>query len=303
MNFFDTSDLVESKYSMADYREWAGEIANSYLNAGAIPTDTLTKIARTSELTPHQINILASEANKLIHTTKYASEANKYFAAEFPLADANNAISALQLAGEVKTAAQFIDPICSDTGPDVYDMFGIKPEELDKTASVKHQMKAASQKAILLNQKIDDKLFEIKTASETAKHNFIKQARQYIIDEPNSLARMKMLGVMDHFVKSAGLPAGKVLLAKLAYVLGKEGKLEPKHVKIATEYFTKSADQTVPEELISKDLPANIVNGEHPLYITLKTVGDNEADLLRYVQESTLVQDKVRLLGQKIRAL
>ena len=303
MNFFDASDLVESKYSMQDYREWAGEIANSYFNAAAIPTDTLTKIARSAELTPHQINILATEANKLIHTTKYASAENKYFAAEFPLADAKAAIAALQISGEVKTAAAFQEPIIADNGPDVYDMFGIKPEELDKTASVKYQLKVAEQKATLLSEKLNDKIFETKTAAESARFDFIKQARQFLIDESSSLSRMKILGVLDHFVKSAGVPVGKSLLAKVAYVLEREGKLEPKHAKVASEYFKKEADQTVPQEMISENLPANIVNGEHPLYITLKTVGDHEADLLRYEQEGVLVQDKLRLLGQKIRAL
>jgi len=303
---FDSSGLTESKYSMQNYREWAGEIANSYFNAGALPTDTLTKIAQAVDLTPDQIQILATESNKLIHTHKYAAESEKYFAAEFPLADASVAIRTLQVdGGEVKVASQFEAPKFIDQGPDAYAMFGVKPEEFDKTASVRHQLKNASEKSGLLAQKISDRLMEVKTAAEDAQMSFIKTARQHALDESSSLGRMQVLGYFDHFVKQAGLPVstGKKLLAKVAYVLGKEGKLEPRHAKIAMEYFMKEADCKAPEELISKDLPAQIVNGDHPLYITLKTIGNLEAERLSYVSEGDLIQDKARILNQKIRAL
>ncbi|NDC22576.1 MAG: hypothetical protein EBZ49_00375 [Proteobacteria bacterium] len=302
--FFDSSDLVESKYSMDHYREWAGEIANSYFNANALPTVTLTKIAQVEELTPHQIQLLAAEANKLIHHHKYGSAEEKYFAAEFPLADAKAAIQSLQLdGGEVKVASEFVAPKLSDQGPDAYEMFGIKPETMDKTAEVKHRLKYAEEKSALLNQKLEDQIFITKTAMEDASREFIKQARQHLLDEGSSPSRMKVLGLFDHFVKVAQVPAGKRLLAKLAYVLMKEGKLEPKPAQKAIDYFTKEGDQKAPAEMISENLPAQIVNGQHPLYVTLQTVGKHEANLLRYTQEGALVKDKARVLKQKIRSL
>lgn len=302
--FFNPSDLSEAKRSMSDYREWAGEIANSYFNANAIPTDTLTKIARVEELLPHEIEILAAETNKLIHHHKYAEEKEKYFAAEFPLADARAAISALQVDGGIKTAsAEFVEPKVSDTGPDPFEMFGIKPEEIDKTAEVRHQVKIASEKADLLSQKIQDRIIDLSSQLESASMRFIKEARQHLIQESGSAARMKALGTLDHFVKCAEISAGKKLLAKLAYVLSKEGLLESVPAKNAIEYFTKEADCKAPEELISENLGVRVVNGSHPLYITLKTVGDLEAELLRYENQGILTDDKVRILRQKVRAL
>ena len=302
--FFNSSDLVESKYSMDHYREWAGEIANSYFNAGALPTGTLVKIAKSEELTPHQVATLAAEANKLIHHHKYANEKEKYFAAEFPHADAKMALKELQLdGGEVKVAGTFTAPKLPDTGPSPYEMFGILPEVMDKTAEVKHRLKYASDKSGLLEQKLQDKIYITKTAKEDASRSFIKEARQHLLDEGSSASRMKVLGRLDHFVKSAGFPVGKQLLAKLAFVLMKEGKLEPKSAQAAIEYFTKEGDNKAPLDMISQSLPANIVNGQHPLYITLKTIGDHEADLLRYENDALLTQDKARILKQKIRAL
>lgn len=300
---FDLSEVSAGK-TMAHFREWAGEIANSYFSANAIPTDTLTKIARSEELTPHQVEVLAAETNKLIHSHKYAKAEDKYHAADFPLADARQAILNLQIDGGVtKVSAHFIDPICEKPDIDIYAAFGVKPEVFDKTAELKPRLKQASEHAALLKQKIDDKIFEVKTAAEVARFGFIKIARQYMIEESNSLDRMKVLSHLNHFVKAAGIPVGKKMLAKLAYVLMKEGKLEPQAANRVIAYFTKEGDEKAPAELISEHLPAQIVNGQHPLYITLKTVGEHEAELLRYQQQGLLVDDKLRILKQKIREL
>lgn len=300
---FDLMDGV-SGFSMSHVREWAGEIANSYFASSALPTDTLTKIAKTEELTPHQIEVLAAEANKMIHAHKYAGAADKYHAADFPLADARAALKLLQVdGGEVKVAAVFQAPVYDKQDLDLYGAFGVKPEELDKTASIRHHLKFAEEKASLLKQKISDKIFEVKTAAETAKFQFIKAARQAMLEEGSSAERMKILGQLDHYVKSAGLAKGSELLAKVAYVLMKEGKLESKHATAAISYFSKEGDQKAPQELISENLLGQVVNGQHPLYITLKTVGDKEAELLRYEQQGLLVDDKLRILKQRVRAL
>lgn len=303
--FFDTSELVEPKRSIEDFRELAGEIANSYLSGGVLPTENLTKIAKSEELTPHEVQILATETNKLIHNHKYAGETEKYFAAEFPLADAAQAIKNLQLdGGSVKVAAEFVPPKFSEANSfDPFKAFGVEPEVFDKTASVKHQLKTAGEKVNLLSQKVQDRIFEVKTAAENAHHSFVKQARQMLLEEPGHADRMKTLGLLDHFVKCAGIPVGRKLLAKVAYVLVQEGKLERGPGNQAIEYFLKEADCKAPEGLISENLPAQVVNGSHPLYITLKTVGDLEAEILRHENHSALIDEKARILKQKVRAL
>jgi hypothetical protein len=298
-------DLAEPKRTMEHFQEWAGEIANSYFSAGVEPTTTLQKIATVEELTPHQIEVLAGEANKLIHQKKFASMDEKYFAADFPLADSKIALKNLQLdGGKVKVAAATQEPIVPDLGPDAYSMFGVNPEELSKTAEVKHNLKTAEEKLELLKQKIEDQLIFAKHAKIINEKAFIKEARQHLLDESNSQARATVLGKFASFVDSSELPVGREVLAKLTVLMKKEGKLEPTVADKATAWFLrKEADQKAPEELISGTLPAQIVNGQHPLYIILKTLQGNEADILRYERDCALVDDKLRILKQKIRAL
>jgi len=307
----DSLNLAEPKVNMDTIREWSEEISSSYFNSGADPTYTLTKIAKSESLTPDQIQTLAAEVNKSIHQTKYAQVEDKYHAADFPLADARQAIKDLQVdGGQVKVAKVMPLPKIPDIGPDAFEMFGIEPPPpMDKTASIKGQGKNLMEKLALLGSKINDIL--IKTAAEkvAAERRFLKMARQSLLEEPNSLSRMKVIGQYDHFIKEASKTdkrlekIGNTLMAKLCYVVGHEGKLEPTHMKEAVDYFMKVSDQKAPAVLISDNLQAQVINGEHPLYITLKTIGDREADQLRYEQQEGLVKDKVRILGQKVRAL
>lgn len=301
----DSREFSEPRVDMESIREWAGEIANSYLKASVDPTNTLCKIAQSESLTPDLVKVLAAEANKSIHNSKYAALEDKYHAADFPHADAVKAIQTLQLdGGEAKIAAELPEPVIPQ-GPDAYELFGVKPEVMDKTASVRGELKVASQKTALLLQKLNDKV-EIGTYKKAAaERSFIKEARKHLLEQDSSPARMKVLGVIDYMVKAASFEGvGKIALAKLSVLMAKEGKLEPMHAKRAMEYFlSKEADNKAPQELISEDLQARVINGQHPLYITLKTIADNEADLLRNQQDRDLVQDKVRILEQKIRAL
>jgi hypothetical protein len=301
----DFTSASAPSVSMDHYREWAGEIANSYFNANAEPTSTLKKIAQVEELTPHQIEVLAAEANKLIHQQKFASADEKYFAANFPLADAGEVVKGCQVdGGETKVAADFSAPQVSDQGPDAFDMFGVEDVPMSKTASIKHNLKTAHIKLKHLQQKTQDQLIMQKHANIINEKKFIKEARQAMIEEPNSAARVEVFKQFDQFVKSAGFEQGRVLLAKTAYVLAREGKLEPSFAKKAMDYYmSKTADQKAPEELISENLPARIINGNHPLYVTLKTIADGEAEALRYENSCSLIDDKLRVVEQKIRAL
>lgn len=307
-DLLDPKGVSSSSPTMDHYREWAGEIGNSYFNAGEEPTQTLIKIARQEELTPHQVEVLAGETNKTIHQAKFAKADEKYFAAEFPLANAKEAICALQLDGggpqKVATAVNMEPQIPKDDF-NAFEAFGIEePEPMDKTASVKGEIKVASEKWELYKQKIDDALLLKKHAVEGTERSFVKQARQCLIDEPNPQARMNVLGSLYHFVKEANSKKGKELLAKVAIVAGKEGKLEPVDVRQAVDFLLeKAADNKAPQSWISQNLPARIINGQHPLYITLKTVDNRVAEVDRYARESDMVYDKLQIMRQRVRAL
>jgi len=302
--FLNPSSFKDRTLNMAYFREWAGEVSNSYLNAGVPPTDSLCKIAQQEELTPHQIEVLAGEINKEIHRIKYASMADKYFAADFPLADAKIALKTLQAdGGQMKVSEAMPEPVMTDRSPDMFGMFGIEQPTTDKTASVRFELKVASVRGELLDQRAKDEAILAKYAAEASEGTFIKQARQIVLKAETSADRMKTIGGLHHFAKCAGVPEGCEPLAKLAHALGKEGLLNPTHAKIAVEYLTKHADQTAPQALISEWLPAQVVNGEHPLYISLKTFKDHRSHLEGRENDSKLIQDQLNVVKQKVRAL
>jgi hypothetical protein len=303
--FGDLGSFKEARLSMDHFREWANVIANSYLTGGVEPTTTLCKIAQSEDLRPSDIDVLAAEANKVIHGIKYGSEKEKYNAANFPLADAKLAISRVQVdGGSVKTAVDSPEPKFTREGPDPYEMFGVKQEVMDKTAGIKSQLKFASEKGKLLTQKLQDQVIMAKFAADAAEKTFIKQARQMAISETSSTSRMKVLGNLDKMFKVAKFSKARPTLAKLASVLVGEGLLEPISGKAAIEYFmSKVADQKAPQELISDFLQAKVVNGNHPLYITLKTFIDKKNDFDSVRSKYQVVNDQLNLVSQKIRAL
>ena len=94
-------------------------------------------------------------------------------------------------------------------------------------------------------------------------------------------------------------------MAKLAYVLGGEGLLEPRQSREVIEYLTKEGDQKAPEEWISENIKhqVQVINGEHPLYITLKTFDENAAKRSKYEDRHNLVKDTHREITQRIREL
>jgi len=184
-------------------------------------------------------------------------------------------------------------------------MFGVSPEEIDKTASVKHEITNTFQKMSHVRKKYQEEEILNKYAYEAAENAFIKTARQMIINETTAADRTQSLATVHHFCKEAGLgETYKKPLAKLAYALTAEGMLEPSAGKKVVNFLMeKSADQKVPTELISPLLKARVVNGNHPLYIKLKTLKDCQQAYDLSKDRFQLVDDKLQILGQKVRAL
>jgi hypothetical protein len=65
----------------------------------------------------------------------------------------------------------------------------------------------------------------------------------------------------------------------------------------------KKADVTAPQEIISEHLNAQVVNGNHPLIIKLKTYLNDRERAEEEDRRFSVCDDKNRILGQRIRAL
>lgn len=303
--FFEPSSFGARKLSMDHFREWAGGIAAQYLRDGMLPTEALCKTAQAEDLTPDNINVLAAEVNKEIHRQKFASAKDKYFAADFPLADAGEAIKRLQAdGGSQKIASDMPEPVINKPEADPFEAFGVKPEVQDKTASLKHELRHATQKCELMESKLVDKIAVLKLQHESTAQAFTKQASQFVHETAWSQGeRLTALDSLHQFIKAAGMPFAAPLLQQVAEKLGHGGFLSAKQTKEASEELQKTADMKAPESLISPTLPAQVVNGNHPLYITLKTFRDQHEALNLHGSQLKLVQDKLHVLKQKVRAL
>lgn len=305
--FFNSDSFDQSSLTMTSVKQWASDICNRHLTGGVDPTDALVKVAGDNSLTVHQIEVLAGEINKTIHQTKFAQVSEKYHAADFPLADAKTAVSRLQVtpAGEEKIAAAMPEPSYEKPEFDYFSAFGIAPEELDKTASVKAEGRKTQQKLAMLSTAQNDSYEMAKHASSNSEFEFIKTARQFVLDGYNLRGRLANLGTVIHAVKCAGQKDIALKpLAKLALALGSEGLIHPQQAEKVAEYLIeKKADETAPPELISEFLKARVVNGNHPLLITLKTYQDAKERERSEAQRCNVIDDKSAILGQKIRAL
>lgn len=303
MPFFNTSSYKEPALSMETFREWAGAIANGYFTCGTPPTELLCKIASTEELTPHQVEVLAGEVNKAIHTVKHASAKDKYLAADFPLADSKEALKSLQgNSGMIgKFAVEIPRPVCNDTGPDAYEMWGITPQALDKTASLRAEMNYASQKTAMLRSKLSDKALLSKYAAEKAEEVFIKEARQHVLEGQDSEERLLKLAYIHEFTKLIDYPEAKPMLAKLAYVLGREGMLEPLAAKIASECLSKGTNH--PLLKVAEHLLPKVARSGTTLEAALKTFRQHRATYQSCAERGVVVDDRLGELGQRLRVV
>lgn len=313
---FGLDSFHQPTISMGDVKNWAAGVRDQHLQEGADPTDSLIKIARERGLTPHQVGVLAGEINKTIHIAKYASVEDKYHAADFPLADSQNALEALQIGdGSEKVAFSLPDPKCEDDFD--YDAaFGIQKDVSEEalqeknasldTSKLRGEVKTAHMKLARMKQEQDRKAFMTKHARDVAEIDFIKTAQGDILSNSlNAADRLRNLGAIAHACKCAGMyEHARKPLAKLAMVLAERGYVEKDTADKVSEYFLeKNADEVAPQELISEFLRAKVVNGNNPLLISLKTFKDADERAEEEANRKRLVDDRNLIFAQKIRAL
>lgn len=303
--FFQPDSFGARKLSMDHFRDWASTVASQYLTEALVPTDGLCKIAQAEDLTPDSINVLAAEINKEIHRRKFAAEKDKYFAADFPLADAAVAINRLQAdGGREKIATAMPEPIIKKPEADPFEAFGVKPEAQDKTASVRHELKTAGEKLARMEQILKDRAEILRSQIESVSQQLVKQAQQFVLSVgQNQQERVAAFDQLNSFLKAASMNYAAPLIGQAAYGLAHTGHLTKAQLGGIVTEFQKTADLKAPESLISETLPAQIVNGTHPLYISIKTFHDHSNALNLCNQQLKLTQDELRVIRQKARAL
>lgn len=268
--------------------------SNKFLSTKAPLTETIQKMADENGLNVHHVARVAEMANHETHSALWGSEADKTKVA-FEVADPSKIVSKEKkvTGGPARKASgRSLDSVKKvDRGPSTAEMFGAKPGD------VHHGLgDLPDKKKVVI---IIEKTAGVKTA---AKDDLIKLAMMNEHEEKNLL----------RLVKQAYLGHGIKMPEIYAYACS-EG-----YGEIAQEYLPKIAEQLqretaraeltkiawkAPEELIDYDVPMTVVNGAHPILISLDTLLKYRNDIQQFTGRMARINDDVTILGERLREL
>lgn len=282
-------------------KELSKEAASAFLGKGSTPLNfSIQKIASSSNLTPGQIDVVCQEANRMVQAEMYKTAQDHY--TDFELADPSVIVSNLDKSIQ-KTASV----------SEKWSEFDVAPSErnntdfaVTKTAgfsgltdSRKLEARKVLEKTAQQLKDIGDDLLIVNAGIESLENQFVKVAREQVI--PLSLKeRPEAVRHIHFFCKSAGLSDASTdrVMGLLSYVLKQQGLVE------------KTADLKADEKYISENLNAKIINGTHPLYITIKTLVDKNVRREALENNHNLIKTKLEdyrangaVLGQTVSEL
>ena len=265
-------------------QEFAKQAAHAYLSNDQVPlNDSISKIAQVESLNPNHIAIICQESNKLVHTELFKEGSDKYTV--FDLAKPEEIVTNLE--GAEKTASVAIDDYANPPADENEEFVVCKTvghSGFCKTAAT--QKKEQLEKLSFEKQTIKDGYYEINTQLENLETKFVKIARNmllpYNIDE-----RQNHFPMIAGFCKKAGVTSESTerLMSLLGQVMEKQGLL------------SKSADMKASDDLISENLDARIINGDHPLYAVVKTIPEVEDKKKLFQERYNIIQEKINVCG------
>ena len=269
--------------------------ADSYIKNKASLNESLKKVAAAEGLEPHQVEYIAGEANKMVWAHNY--KLDKKAAYDFPIADPKSIVDSAQKKPVEKVAEVDMDymlPPVEHTKVasegQVYGSFQVKENENIDRRELKHTLQNRYEKLAQAKESAAMDMIVIQGGIENLEKKFIKEARTLIIETP-FMDRPQAMEKIAEFVRSTGhIEKGRDLMKKLANKIVKDG-------------LVKQADMKAPEEYISKNLPARIINGNHSLYITIDTIVKQEQNLANLRQNFIIADDTLPVLKEKIREL
>lgn len=273
--------------------ELAKEFAKQAMSAfmGQTPTplnNTISKIASIEQLNPDQISLVCQEANKMVNTEMFKVAEDKY--TNFELADASVIIGGLD--GTEKVASAAVSDSDFELAPGEVEAY-FNDFTITKTAGhaglvddSKRQNRIQFEKLAVEKQNLDDDMYAYRSAVELLENKFVKIARNQLL--PYGLKeRRGAFPYIAQFCKQAGLTQDRThgLMTFLDTVMVRQGLLE------------KTADMKVDSELISDKLNARIVNGNHPLFIVVKTIADKDSEKKLYQDRGNIIKEKMDSYG------
>jgi len=279
--------------------EFAKSAASQYLGPSKVPLqESITKIASSEALNPDQVALVCHEANKSVHEAIFNQSDNKYVT--FDVADPRVIVGLCEdshekVANHGRDVIEKTASIYNDTRNLDYEML---PSELGSTGDYvvagnrghqglsdnsKYFEKKAHENYKMAMDKVASREVMLEAQGESYAKRFIKEARAHLIMYPLTYREEQYENIAS-FCKSAGLSDDKT--DSLMGLLNK--------VMIAQGLIEKTA-APAPVSLISKNLKAQVANGDHPLESIVHLIDNNESDRVRNEKEkSNLVQTELK---------
>lgn len=265
--------------------------SNKFLSGKTPLNQSIQKLAEENGLNVHQVARVAEMANHETHAALWGSETDKTKVA-FEVADPKKiAVKEAPKESPADAGRGREMPRKIDRGPSTAEMFGVKPGD------VHHGMGDLPDK-----KKVVIIIEKTASAKTIAKDDLIKIAMMNEHEE-KTLAKL---------VKQAYLGHGVKLPEIYAYACA-EG-----YGEVAREYLPKIAEQLqrelgraelsklawkAPEELIDYDAPLTVINGAHPILISLDTLLKYRNDVQQFTGRMSRINDDVTILGERLREL
>ena len=309
-------------------KEFAKEASHAFMGSTKTPLNhTIQKTAKVESLTPDEISIVCTEANKTAHAEMFKTASNKYV--DFEIADADVIVSTLEEklsktasvrgvhGAEVfmneweteKTASGSLDSDFNYAPSEVkkiapdFDMVRQAGHDGLRTPQT-HIDKVAAMKKVAEASAIKDEIIVLDNQIESAERNFVKEARNLLLEYPFN-ERPDKFAYIAKFCSVAGMPEASFnkMASLTEHVMKKQGLME------------KFASLKADGQYISDDLDARVINGDHSMIVHIKTLADKEVRREHLKNKHNLIKTEMdeyatrdgsvngAILGQKVKEL
>jgi len=264
--------------------------SNRYLKDGAPLNDTIQKLASREGLNVHQVARVAEMANVETHKAIWGTESDKTKVA-FELADPSK-IAAAAGGQPASVSSDLMGPpeMASSRGPSMAELFGANdaghqglygPTEKQHTVIVIEKNAAA-------RGDVSNEMILATMRHESEEKRLAHLVKQAYLGEGIKLEDIYAVAVQSDL--------GEIALEQLP--------------KIAEELFKGTARMSLtkiawaaPEELIDRELPLTIVNGAHPIMVSLDALKQYRNQLQQYNWHLSRIDDENTIASQRLRNL
>lgn len=243
--------------------------ADAYISKEKTPlNDSIVKLAKQHDLTPHQVEVVVSEANA--EAWKQLFKLEKTASYDFPVADLPSILTTLSKEKKdavTKVASDISDYLKAPVKPICKEASDFKAPEMD--AGEREALRRSLQKELTSHLQALDVL-----ENDLAEETFATMGRlNSSIMELGQQVKVAMLDCYSEKERKEGLL--KVAEVIAAEDMPQELKLRCMNAildSVEKNMLIKKADLEAPEALLSKNFPGHVINGRSNIAITLKTV-------------------------------